>query len=178
MSIETITLGGGCFWCIEAALLDLRGVESVVSGYAGGTTESPEYRQICTGTTNHAEVVQVKFDNNAIDVRTLLEVFFTIHDPTTANRQGADVGTQYRSVIFYHTEEQKKVAEGLIRELEADKVWSDEITTEVAPLPVFYAAENYHQDYYQQNPAQQYCQAVIAPKLSKFRARHGVLLKT
>jgi peptide-methionine (S)-S-oxide reductase len=178
MAIETLTLGGGCFWCIEAAFQDLQGVESSVSGYAGGTTENPAYREICAGSTNHAEVVQVRFDNEVISTRTVLEVFFTIHDPTTLNSQGADVGTQYRSIVFYHTDKQKNEAEKLIEELEADEIWSDPIVTEVLPVPVFYPAEGYHQDYYRQNPMQQYCQAVISPKLSKFRDRHRSLLKS
>ncbi len=173
MPIETITLGGGCFWCIEAAFQDLRGVESAVSGYAGGTTENPSYQVICSGTTNHAEVVEVTFDNHVIDVRTLLEVFFTVHDPTTLNRQGADVGTQYRSVVFYHTGGQKKQAERIIRELAADKVRDEPIVTEVLPVPVFYPAEDYHQDYYRQNARQPYCQAVISPKLSELRTAGG-----
>jgi len=176
MTIETATLGGGCFWCVEAAYLGLKGVRSVVSGYAGGSIENPSYRQVCAGTTGHAEVVQVTFDPGLIDFRTVLEVFFTIHDPTTPNRQGADVGTQYRSVIFYHSDAQRETAERLAAELAADGVWPDPIVTEIAPAPVFYPAEEYHQDYYRRNPDQGYCQAVISPKLAKLRARHRDLL--
>jgi len=176
MTIETATLGGGCFWCVEAAYLGLKGVRSVVSGYAGGSIENPSYRQVCAGTTGHAEVVQVTFDPGLIDFRTVLEVFFTIHDPTTPNRQGADVGTQYRSVIFYHSDAQRETAERLVAELAADGVWPDPIVTEIAPAPVFYPAEEYHQDYYRRNPDQGYCQAVISPKLAKLRARHRHLL--
>ena len=176
MTIETATLGGGCFWCVEAAYLGLKGVQSVVSGYAGGSIENPSYRQVCAGTTGHAEVVQVTFDPELIDFRTVLEVFFTIHDPTTPNRQGADVGTQYRSVIFYHSDAQRETAERLVAELAADGVWPDPIVTEIAPAPVFYPAEEYHQDYYRRNPDQGYCQAVISPKLAKLRARHRDLL--
>jgi len=176
MTIETATLGGGCFWCVEAAYLGLKGVQSVVSGYAGGSIENPSYRQVCAGTTGHAEVVQVTFDPGLIDFRTVLEVFFTIHDPTTPNRQGADVGTQYRSVIFYHSDAQRETAERLVAELAADGVWPDPIVTEIAPAPVFYPAEEYHQDYYRRNPDQGYCQAVISPKLAKLRARHRDLL--
>ena len=177
MSIETITLGGGCFWCIEAAFQDIRGVESIASGYAGGTTKNPNYQEICTGTTNHAEVVQVAFDNDEIDVRTIMGVFFALHDPTTLNRQGADIGTQYRSVIFYHSDDQRKAAETMIKQLEADEVWDNPVVTEVRQVPVFYPAESYHQDYYQKNSAQPYCQAVISPKLSKLRAQYSALLK-
>ena len=176
MTIETATLGGGCFWCVEAAYLGLKGVRSVVSGYAGGSIENPSYRQVCAGTTGHAEVVQVTFDPGLIDFRTVLEVFFTIHDPTTPNRQGADVGTQYRSVIFYHSYAQRETTERLVAELAADGVWPDPIVTEIAPAPVFYPAEEYHQDYYRRNPDQGYCQAVISPKLAKLRARHRDLL--
>lgn len=176
MAIETITLGGGCFWCLEAAFQDLKGVQSVVSGYAGGASQQPTYQQVCTGQTGHAEVVQVSFDRDQIDVATLLKVFFTIHDPTTLNRQGADVGTQYRSVIFYHTEAQREIAERTIARLDAEGLWSDPIVTEVQPLPTFYAAEPYHQDYYRRNPTQGYCQVVISPKLAKLRSRHARLL--
>jgi peptide-methionine (S)-S-oxide reductase len=177
MAIETATLGGGCFWCLEAAFLRLKGVESVVSGYAGGSVPDPGYRQVCTGTTGHAEVVQVRFDDSVIGFATLLEVFFTIHDPTTPNRQGADVGSQYRSVIFYHGEPQREVAEARIAALEAARIWGAPIVTEVLPLPQFYPAEAYHQDYYRQNPYQGYCQAVVAPKVAKLRQRHASLLR-
>jgi peptide-methionine (S)-S-oxide reductase len=176
MSIETATLGGGCFWCLEAAFQSLKGVRSVVSGYAGGEVEDPSYRQVCTGTTGHAEVVQVEFDNAILDYRTLLEVFFTIHDPTTPNRQGADLGSQYRSVVYWHTDEQRRIARELIAELGADGLWPNPIVTELAQLPTFYPAEGYHQNYYRDNPGQGYCQAVISPKLAKLRARHAGLL--
>ena len=177
MAIETATLGGGCFWCLEAAFQRLQGVESVVSGYAGGTVPDPDYRQVCAGATGHAEVVQVRFDNSVIDYATLLQVFFTIHDPTTLNRQGADVGTQYRSVIFYHDPAQEQVARAVIADLGAQGVWVAPIVTEVLPLPTFYPAEPYHQDYYRQNPYQGYCQVVISPKLAKLRERHAGLLR-
>jgi peptide-methionine (S)-S-oxide reductase len=178
MAIESATLGGGCFWCLEAAFQRLNGVESVVSGYAGGTVPDPGYRQVCTGTTGHAEVVQVRFDNAVIDYATLLRVFFTVHDPTTPNRQGADTGTQYRSVIFYHDPGQKEIAQALIAELDAQGIWDAPIVTQVQPLPVFYRAESYHQDYYRQNPYQGYCQVVISPKLAKLRSHHADLLRT
>ena len=177
MAIETATLGGGCFWCLEAAFLDLAGVQSVVSGYAGGQVPNPDYRLICTGTTGHAEVVRVTFDNAVIDFRTLLRVFFTIHDPTTLDRQGADVGTQYRSVIFHHTDEQKRASEALVAELSQQGVWSSPIVTEISPVPDFFPAEDYHQGYYGRNPGQGYCQVVIAPKLAKLRGAHRALLK-
>ena len=176
MASETATLGGGCFWCVEAAFTDLKGVQSVVSGYAGGDLANPSYQQVCTGTTGHAEVVQVTFDPALIDYRTILEVFFTIHDPTTLNRQGADLGTQYRSVIFWHSDTQRETAETVIAALTREGVWPAPIVTEVAPVSTFYQAENYHQGYYRQNPYQGYCQAVISPKLTKLRQRHRELL--
>ena len=166
---EVATLAGGCFWCLEAVYKELRGVESVVSGYAGGRVPRPTYRQVCEGTTGHAEVVQLTFDPRAVTFRELLEVFFTIHNPTTPNRQGADVGTQYRSAIFYHTPEQRETAERVIAELTAAGVWDAPIVTEVAPLTNFYPAEDYHQDYFENNPTQPYCRAVVAPKVAKFR---------
>lgn len=166
---ETATLGGGCFWCLEAVYLEVRGVEKVVSGYAGGSVPRPTYQQICTGTTGHAEVVQLTYDPNVISFRKILEVFFTIHDPTTLNRQGADVGTQYRSAVFYHTPEQKEVAERLVRELTEAGAYDAPIVTEIAPLEEFYPAEDYHQDYFRRNSNQPYCQAVVAPKVAKFR---------
>jgi peptide-methionine (S)-S-oxide reductase len=175
---EIATLGGGCFWCLEAVYEELRGVEKVESGYSGGTVPDPTYRQVCTGTTGHAEVVQVTFDLEVVSFKEILEVFFTIHDPTTLNRQGADVGTQYRSAIFYHDEEQKRVAEEVISELEAAHLWDDPIVTEVKPLDVFYRAEDYHQEYYRNNPEQPYCQVVIAPKVAKFRSKYLAKLKT
>jgi peptide-methionine (S)-S-oxide reductase len=168
---EIATLAGGCFWCLEAVYKDLRGVESVVSGYSGGSVANPTYQQVCSGTTGHAEVVQVTFDPQAVSFREILEVFFTIHDPTTLNRQGADAGTQYRSAIFYHSPEQRETAEQVIAELTAEQLWRDPIVTEVTPLTEFYAAENYHQDYFENNPYQPYCMAVVAPKVSKFRKK-------
>jgi peptide-methionine (S)-S-oxide reductase len=176
MASETATLGGGCFWCLEAAFLDVRGVTSVVSGYAGGSVPNPNYRQVCAGTTGHAEVVQITFDNALIDYRTILEVFFTIHDPTTLNAQGADVGTQYRSVIYYHADAQRETAAELIAKLTQEQAFARPIVTEVAPLPIVYPAEEYHQNYYRQNPHQGYCQAVISPKLTKLRQKHRELL--
>jgi peptide-methionine (S)-S-oxide reductase len=176
MAIETATLGGGCFWCLDAAFRGIKGVESVVSGYAGGATERPTYQQICTGKTGHAEVVQLSFERDQIDFETILDVFFSIHDPTTLNRQGADVGTQYRSVIFYHTDAQRQTAERVIARLTAEGMWPDPIVTQVEAAPVFYPAEPYHQDYYRQNPMQGYCQVVISPKLAKLSSRHAVLL--
>lgn len=178
MTIETTTLGGGCFWCLEAAFQSLKGVETALSGYAGGSSENPTYQQVCSGSTGHAEVVQVAFDNRVIDFGTLLEVFFTIHDPTTPDRQGADVGTQYRSVIFYHSDTQRATAERIISEMTANQVWPDPIITQLQPVPTFYPADAYHHDYYRQNPSQGYCQVVISPKLAKLRKQHSDLLQT
>ena len=175
--VETATLAGGCFWCLDGAYRDLRGVIGVESGYAGGQTANPTYEQVCTGTTGHAEVVRVTYDSNEITYRDLLEVLFSIHDPTTLNRQGADVGTQYRSAIFYHDEAQREVAEEIVAELERDGVFEDPIVTEVSALKAYYPGEGYHQDYYRQNPGQGYCQVVVAPKLAKFRARYATRLK-
>jgi len=166
---EVATLAGGCFWCLEAAFGQLRGVDRVQSGYAGGTVPNPTYEHVCTGETGHAEVVQITFDPEVISFDDLLHVFFTIHDPTTMNRQGADVGTQYRSAIYYHSPSQKAAAERVIAELSAEKVWDDPIVTEVKPLETFYPAEEYHRDYYQRNPNQGYCRAVVAPKVAKVR---------
>ncbi len=174
---ETATLAGGCFWCLEAAFQDLKGVEKVQSGYAGGHVSNPSYEQVCTGTTGHAEVVQITFDPTVVSFDDLLHVFFTIHDPTTLNRQGEDVGTQYRSAIFYHTPEQKATAERVIRELAAEKVWDDPVVTELKPLDAFYPAEQYHRDYYRRNPTQGYCRAVIAPKVAKVRKLYFDKLK-
>ena len=174
---EVATLAGGCFWCLEAVYVELRGVERVVSGYAGGATSDPTYREVCAGTTGHAEVVQITFDPEVVSFRELLEVFFTIHDPTTPNRQGADVGTQYRSAIFYHSAGQREVAEEVIAELGASGVWGDPIVTEVAPLTKFYPAEDYHQEYYARNPEQGYCRVVVAPKVAKFRQKYLEKLK-
>jgi peptide-methionine (S)-S-oxide reductase len=174
---EIATLAGGCFWCLEAVYDELRGVLSVESGYSGGSVENPTYRQVVTGTTGHAEVVRVTFDPEAVSFRGILEVFFTIHDPTTLNRQGADVGPQYRSAIFYHDEEQRRVAEELISELETEGVWDDPIVTEVTPFERFYIAEDYHQEYYRNNAYQPYCQVVITPKVAKFRKQYLERLK-
>jgi peptide-methionine (S)-S-oxide reductase len=169
---EVATLAGGCFWCLDAVFRDLRGVEKVESGYAGGTTADPSYEQVCSGRTGHAEVVQVTFDPAIISFRELLGVFFTIHDPTTLNRQGGDVGTQYRSAIFYHSPEQRTTAEQVIRELQSEGLWDDPVVTELTPFTNYYRAENYHQDYFNRNPYQGYCAAVIAPKVAKFRSKY------
>ncbi|KPV52782.1 peptide methionine sulfoxide reductase [Kouleothrix aurantiaca] len=166
---EVATLGGGCFWCLEAVFDELRGVSEVESGYAGGQVANPTYRQVCNGTTGHAEVVQITFDPQAVSFRQLLEVFFTIHDPTTPNRQGADVGTQYRSAIFYHSPEQKAAAEQVIAQINEAGIWDGPVVTEVAPAPTFYRAEDYHQEYYVNNSNQPYCRAVVAPKVAKLR---------
>jgi peptide-methionine (S)-S-oxide reductase len=167
--METAILGGGCFWCLEAALRQLKGVDSVISGYAGGQVDDPDYRAVCSGTTGHAEVVQVAFDPAVIDYRTLLTAFFAIHDPTTKDRQGNDVGSQYRSVIFTLTPEQDLTAREMIGELTAEHVWPGTIVTEVLPAPRFWPAEDYHQDYLANNPRQPYCTAVVAPKAAKLR---------
>lgn len=166
---EVATLGGGCFWCLEAVYKELRGVEKVVSGYAGGHVKNPTYHQVCAGSTGHAEVVQITFNPQEVSFKEILQVFFTIHDPTTLNRQGYDEGTQYRSAIFYHTPEQRQIAEQTIAELTAEKVWDDPIVTGIEPLTEFYPAEDYHQDYFENNPNQPYCRAVVAPKVAKFR---------
>lgn len=166
--MDTLTIGGGCFWCVEAVYRMLDGVESVESGYAGGNTKNPTYKEVCTGTTGHAEVVQIVFDNTKTSVEEILKVFFTVHDPTTLNRQGADVGTQYRSVIYYRNEEQKKIAEDIIAALSKEHVYDSPIVTEITPLDVFYKAEDYHQDYYANNKSQPYCAMVVRPKVEKF----------
>jgi peptide-methionine (S)-S-oxide reductase len=166
---QVATLAGGCFWCLEAVYDQLQGVDSVESGYSGGEVSNPTYQQICTGMTGHAEVVQITFDPSLVSYREILELFFTIHDPTTLNRQGADVGSQYRSAIFYHDDEQRQVSEQVIREMTAAKVWDDPIVTEVVPFRAFYRAEDYHQQYFERNGHQPYCRVVIAPKVSKFR---------
>jgi peptide-methionine (S)-S-oxide reductase len=176
-SVEIATLGGGCFWCIEAAFQEIRGVINVESGYAGGKTVSPTYEQVCTGTTGHAEVVQVTFDPKIISFKDILEVFFTAHDPTTLNRQGADVGTQYRSVIFYHNERQKKIAEQVIQKFDAARVRDDAIVTTVEPLKKFYKAEDYHRKYFNRHPEAAYCRVVIAPKIAKLRKKYREKLK-
>jgi peptide-methionine (S)-S-oxide reductase len=168
---ELATLGGGCFWCIEAPMKELVGVESVTSGYAGGHVENPTYEQVCKGTTGHAEVVQVAFDPGRITFEELLEVFFAIHDPTTEDRQGPDVGSQYRSAVFYHSEEQRETVDRLVAEMNESGVYDDDIVTEVAPLDTFYEAEEYHQDYYEKNPDKPYCAVQIPPKLEKVREK-------
>jgi peptide-methionine (S)-S-oxide reductase len=175
---ETATLAGGCFWCLEAAFEQLRGVERVVSGYAGGTVPNPTYRAVCEGNTGHAEVVQLSFDPAEISYRDLLHVFFTIHDPTTPNRQGNDIGTQYRSAIFFHDAGQRATAEAVIGELTAGGVWPDPIVTTVVPLDRFYPAEGTHQQYFRRNPYQPYCMAVVAPKVAKLRKTFSDRLKT
>lgn len=176
-STETATLGGGCFWCTEAVFDDVEGVEEVVSGYMGGDVPDPTYEQVCGGGTGHAEVVQLRFDPDRISFREVLEIFFATHDPTTLNRQGGDVGTQYRSVVFHHSDEQKRVAEELIREIEETGAFDDPVVTEISPASRFYRAEAYHQDYYRRNGSQPYCQVVIAPKLAKFRKTYADRLR-
>lgn len=177
-ALEVATLGGGCFWCLEAVFEQLEGVRGVVSGYSGGTVPHPSYDRVCTGETGHAEVVQVTFDPDVISYREILEIFFDVHDPTTLNRQGADVGTQYRSAIFYHGERQRAVAQALIDELEEEGRWDEPIVTELVPLEAFYEAEGYHQGYFQRHAQQPYCRTVVAPKVSKFRKKHAFRLKS
>lgn len=176
-NLHTATLAGGCFWCLEAVFDDVKGVHGVESGYAGGNVDNPTYQAVCSGNTGHAEVVQVHFDPGIVSYRDLLNVFFAIHDPTTLNRQGADVGTQYRSAIFYHNDDQKMIAEQLIDELNTQNIWNAPIVTEVSPLDKFYIAEDYHQEYFARNRNQPYCQAVVAPKVAKFRKHFLELLK-
>lgn len=171
---ELATLGGGCFWCLEAVFEELKGVHRVQSGYSGGSVPDPDYHQVCGGDTGHAEVVQVTYDPAVVTYRAILEAFFAIHDPTTRNRQGADVGTQYRSAIFYHDEAQKNAAQGLIAEINAAGIWDRPIVTEIVPLQKFYPAEDYHQGYFRRNRQQPYCVAVISPKLAKFRKSKGL----
>lgn len=166
---EILTLGGGCFWCTEAILLQLKGVQSVVSGYAGGQSKNPTYEQVCTGKTGHAEVVQVTFDNEILSLHDLLIVFFTLHNPTTLNRQGNDVGTQYRSAIFFANDEQKNTTEAVMREITEQKVWDAPLVTTLEPFTEFFPAEDYHQNYFAENKNQPYCQIVIAPKVAKLR---------
>lgn len=176
-SREVATLAGGCFWCLEAVYEQLIGVQSIVSGYTGGQIVNPSYEQVCSGRTGHAEAVQVTFDPQAVSYKDVLGVFFAIHDPTTLNRQGADVGPQYRSAIYFHDEEQKAAAEEMIAELEASKTWGRPIVTEVTALPEYYPAEDYHQEYYRRNAGQPYCQIVISPKVAKFRKEYLDRLK-
>jgi len=175
---EVATLAGGCFWCLEAVFDDLKGVDSVESGYMGGRTANPSYEEVCSGETGHAEVTQLTFDPKQVSFREILEVFFVIHDPTTLNRQGNDVGTQYRSAIFYHSPEQKAAAEKAIADFTAQKLWDGPIVTQVEPFTAFYPAEQYHQDYFNRNPDQGYCQLVIAPKVAKFRKHFLSKLKS
>ena len=176
MSTAQATVAGGCFWCVEAAFERVRGVESVVSGYCGGHTDDPTYKEVCNGTTGHAEAVQITYDTDEISYRDILEVFFTIHDPTTENRQGPDVGSQYRSGVYYHDEKQREIVEAYIDELESTGEYSG-IVTEVAPLETFYRAEENHQDYFEKNPNQPYCQMQIPPKLEKMEAKHADKLR-
>ncbi|MEI7614010.1 MAG: peptide-methionine (S)-S-oxide reductase MsrA [Betaproteobacteria bacterium] len=173
---EVATLGGGCFWCLEAVFEQLRGVHSVISGYCGGQSEHPTYRAVCEGATGHAEVVQVSFDPALISYDTLLNIFFAIHDPTTLNRQGNDFGTQYRSAIFYHSEQQRATAAAVIKDLAAEGLWDDPVVTEILPVPAFFPAEEYHQHYFSRNPGQGYCQIVVAPKVAKLRKSFSHLI--
>jgi len=174
---EVITFGGGCFWCLDAVFTDIKGVEQVLSGYAGGSNANPTYDEVCTGETGHAEVVQITFDPEMVSLRDLLHVFFTLHDPTTKDRQGNDVGTQYRSVILYRDAAQKGAAEEAIAEIDASKAWGSKAVTQLQPFKDFYKAEDYHQDYYRKNPMQPYCQVVIRPKVSKLRKTYLDMLK-
>lgn len=175
MRIEKATLGGGCFWCLEAVFLQVEGVTEVISGYAGGHVDNPTYFQVCKGSTGHAEVVQVSFDADMITYRDILEIFFSIHDPTTLNRQGGDIGTQYRSVIFYHSQTQFDTARDVMADMAG--VWQAPLVTELLPLPVFYPAEDFHRDFYRQNPEQQYCMYIIEPKVAEFRKKFADRLK-
>ena len=175
--LETATLAAGCFWCVEAVFNDLKGVEYVISGYSGGHTENPTYQQVCSETTGHAEVVQIKFDPTELSFRDLLRVYFTVHDPTTLNRQGGDVGTSYRSAIFYHSEEQKRIAKEVIDEINKEGIYERPIVTEVTAFDKFWPAEEYHQEYFANNPNQPYCAAVVAPKVAKFRQKFASRLK-
>jgi peptide-methionine (S)-S-oxide reductase len=176
-TLQVATLGGGCFWCIEAVYSELKGVVKAESGYAGGTVKNPTYEQVCSDETGHAEVVQITFDPSIISFRQILQIFFSVHDPTTMNRQGADVGEQYRSVIFYHDDSQKKIAEQVIEEINRDKIWGKDVVTQLVPFTAFYKAEDYHQEYFRNNPSQPYCQVIIAPKVAKFRKNYFDKLK-
>ena len=176
-NLETATLGAGCFWCVEAVFDDLKGVADVVSGYSGGHTENPTYQQVCSETTGHAEVAQIKFNKDEISFKEILQVFFAVHDPTTLNRQGNDMGSSYRSAIFYHSDEQQRVAEEVIKEVTDEGVYDNPIVTEVTPFDKFYVAENYHQEYFANNPNQPYCAAIVAPKVAKFRKKFLEKLK-
>ncbi len=174
---EVITFGGGCFWCLDAVFTDMKGVEQVLSGYSGGTVANPSYDDVCTGETGHAEVVQLTFDPGVVSLRELLKVFFTLHDPTTKDRQGNDAGTQYRSVILYRDAAQKAAAEEVMKEIDASKVWGAKAVTQIQPFKAFYKAEDYHQGYYRRNPMQPYCQVVIRPKVAKLRKSYLGMLK-
>jgi len=176
-NLETATLAAGCFWCVEAVFDDLKGVKDVVSGYSGGHTENPTYREVCSETTGHAEVIQISFDPQEISFKEILQVFFTVHDPTTLNRQGNDVGSSYRSAIFYHSDEQKRVADEVIKEFTDEGIYDNRIVTEVTAFDKFYSAEDYHQEYFANNPTQPYCAAVVAPKVAKFRQKYVSRLK-
>ncbi len=176
-NLETATLGAGCFWCVEAVFDDLKGVESVESGYSGGHTANPTYREVCSDATGHAEVVNVNFDPDEISFKEILQIFFTVHDPTTLNRQGNDVGSSYRSAIFYHSDEQKRIAEEVVREFEAEAIYDNPIVTEITRFDKFYVAEDYHQEYFANNPNQPYCAAVVAPKVAKFRKKFAERLR-
>ena len=177
-NLETATLAAGCFWCVEAIFDDLKGVEDVVSGYSGGHTENPTYKEVCSETTGHAEVVQIRFDPSELSYKELLQVFFTVHDPTTLNRQGGDIGTSYRSAVFYHSDEQKQIAEETIAEFNAEGIYDNPIVTEVTAFDKFWPAEDYHQEYFANNPNQPYCNAVVAPKVAKFRQKFLSRLKS
>lgn len=174
--LETATLGGGCFWCLEAIYNELKGIIKVESGYAGGTTPNPTYKQVCTGKTGHAEVIQITY-NPSITFKEILQIFFTMHDPTTLNRQGNDVGTRYRSIILYHNQNQKQTAEQVIKDITKEKIWNDPIVTQIEPYQTFYKAEDYHQEYYKNNPEQPYCRIIIAPKIAKLRKQYFEKLK-
>ncbi len=175
--LETVTLGGGCFWCLEAIYNELKGIIKVESGYSGGTIPNPTYEQVCTGTTGHAEVIQITYNPSIITLKEILQIFFTMHDPTTLNRQGNDVGTQYRSIIFYHNENQKQTAEQVIKEITQARIWNNPILTQIEPYNLFYKAEEYHQEYYKKNPTQSYCRIIIAPKIAKLRKQYFEKLK-
>ncbi|MDX1677113.1 peptide-methionine (S)-S-oxide reductase MsrA [Arsukibacterium sp.] len=177
MSNQIATFGAGCFWCLESALNQLKGVEQAVSGYMGGHTTNPDYRSICTGTTGHAEVVQVRYDPEQINFKQLCQIFFTLHDPTQLNRQGNDIGTQYRSAIFFHSQQQADTAKEVVQELTEQQLFAEPVVTEISPAQTFYPAEDYHQGYFLQNPQQGYCQFIIAPKMAEFRRRFNQLLK-
>ena len=176
-NLETATLAAGCFWCVEAIFDDLKGVEDVVSGYSGGRTQDPTYKEVCSETTGHAEVVQIRFDPSELSFKELLQVFFTVHDPTTLNRQGGDIGTSYRSAIFYHSDEQRRVAEETIAKFNVEGIYDLPVVTEVTAFDKFWPAEDYHQDYFANNPNQPYCNAVVAPKVAKFRQKFLSRLK-